>query len=64
MSAISEKVAVQYSEGEEKKSVMGTLIEVNQDTIVLDDRGTIIEIPFKSITRAKTVFLAIPKMRG
>jgi ribosome maturation factor RimP len=64
VSAISEKVAVQYSEGEEKKSVMGTLIEVNQDTIVLDDRGKIIEIPFKSITLSKTVFLAIPKMRG
>ena len=64
VSAITEKVAVQYNEEEEKKSVMGTLTEVNQDTIVLDDRGTRIEIPFKSITRAKTVFLAIPKRRS
>ncbi len=42
---------------------MGTLTEVNQDTIVIDDRGSVTEIPFKSIIRAKTVFLAIPKRR-
>lgn len=41
VSAINEKVAVQFTEGEEKKSIMGTLTEVNQDTIVVDDRGTI-----------------------
>jgi ribosome maturation factor RimP len=63
VSAINEKVAVQFTEGEEKKSIMGTLTEVNQDTIVVDDRGTITEIPFKSIIRAKTVFLGIPKRR-
>jgi ribosome maturation factor RimP len=61
VSAINEKVAVQYSESEEKRSVMGTLLEVNQDTITIDDRGTILEIPFKAIARAKTVYLAIPK---
>ncbi len=63
VSAINEKVAVQYSESEEKRSVMGTLLEVNQDTITIDDRGTILEIPFKAIARAKTVYLAIPKGR-
>lgn len=64
VSAINEKVAVQYNVGEEKKSVMGTLTEVNQDTIVLDDRGTVMEIPFKSIIRAKTVYLATERRRG
>jgi len=33
------------------------LIEVNADTITLDDRGKIVEINFKDINRAKTVFL-------
>ncbi len=61
VSAINEKVAVQWNEGEAKRSVMGTLTEVNQDTITLDDRGTLLEIPFKAITRAKTVFLDIPR---
>ncbi len=63
VSAINEKVAVQFQAGEERKSIMGTLTEVNQDTIVIDDRGSVTEIPFKSIIRAKTVFLAIPKRR-
>jgi len=58
VSAINEKVAVQFSEEGEKKSVMGTLVEVNQDDIVLDDRGIIIRVSFKQIARAKTVFLA------
>ncbi|MDD5317089.1 MAG: ribosome assembly cofactor RimP, partial [Candidatus Cloacimonetes bacterium] len=60
-SAINEKVAVQYSEEEQKRSVMGTLIEVNQDTVVLDDRGEKIEIALKSISRAKTVYLGIAR---
>jgi ribosome maturation factor RimP len=63
VSAINEKVAVQWNDGEEKKSTMGTLIEVNQDNIKLDDRGISIDIAFKAITRAKTVFLDIPKGR-
>ncbi|MDY0152731.1 MAG: ribosome assembly cofactor RimP [Candidatus Cloacimonas sp.] len=63
VSAINEKIVVQYSDGEEKKSTMGTLIEVNQDTIKLDDRGIPLEIAFKAITRAKTVYLEIPKGR-
>ncbi len=63
VSAITEKVAVQWVCDEEKKSTMGTLLEVNQDTLKLDDRGEIIEIPFKAITRAKTVYLDIPKGR-
>jgi len=63
VSAINEKIAVQYNDGEEKKSLMGTLTEVNQDSIVIDDRGTIIELPLKSISRAKSVFLDIPKGR-
>jgi ribosome maturation factor RimP len=63
VSAITEKVAVQWHEGEEKKSTMGTLTEVNQDSIVLDDRGVAIEIALKAITRAKTVYLDIPKGR-
>ncbi|MCB5260170.1 MAG: ribosome assembly cofactor RimP [Candidatus Cloacimonetes bacterium] len=61
VSAINEKVAVQYNEEEEKQSVMGTLIEVNQDTVVLDDRGERKEISLKSISRAKTVFLGLPR---
>jgi ribosome maturation factor RimP len=63
VSAITEKVAVQWNDGDEKKSTMGTLVEVNQDTIKLDDRGVLIEIAYKAITRAKTVFLDIPKGR-
>ncbi len=63
VSAINEKVAVQFQAGEERKSIMGTLTEVNQDTIIIDDRGSVKEIPFKSIIRAKTVFLSIPKRR-
>jgi len=61
VSAINEKVAVQWTVEGEKKSTMGTLTEVNQDTITLDDRGTVIEIPLKTISRAKTVYLAIRK---
>ncbi|MDD3536192.1 MAG: ribosome maturation factor RimP [Candidatus Cloacimonetes bacterium] len=61
ISAINEKVAVQYSQDGEKKSRMGTLLEVNQDTVVMDDRGERIEIPLKSISRAKTVFLGLPR---
>jgi ribosome maturation factor RimP len=61
VSAINEKVAVQYSEEEQKRSVMGTLIEVNQDTVVLDDRGEKIEIALKAISRAKTVYLGIAR---
>ena len=63
VSAINEKVAVQWNADGEKKSTMGTLMEVNQDTITLDDRGTIIEIALKDISRAKTVYLAIRKGR-
>lgn len=57
VSAINEKVAIQYTDGEEKLSVMGTLTEVDQDDITLDDRGTFFRIPFKQISRAKTVYL-------
>ncbi len=61
VSAINEKVAVQYSLENEKYSRMGTLIEVNQDTVVLDDRGELVEIPLKSISRAKTVYLGLAR---
>ncbi len=60
-SAISEKVAIEWQTGEDKNSAMGSLTEVNPDSIVIDDRGTIHEIPFSAIIRAKTVFLDIPK---
>ena len=63
VSAITEKVAVQWTDGEERKSTLGTLTEVNQDSICLDDRGETVEIALKAITRAKTVFLDIPKAR-
>lgn len=58
VSAINEKVAVQYTEEGQKMSVMGTLTVVDQDTITLDDRGQDVVIAFKQITRAKTVFIA------
>lgn len=61
VSAINEKVAVQYNDEDAKLSVMGTLLEVNQDTVTLDDRGENIQIPLKSISRAKTVFMGLPK---
>lgn len=61
VSAINEKVAVQWTDGEARLSSMGTLTEVNQDSITLDDRGTVVEIAFKAITRAKTIYLDIPK---
>lgn len=61
ISAINEKVAVQYAFENEKQSRMGTLIEVNQDTVVLDDRGERLEILLKSISRAKTIFLGMPR---
>jgi len=57
VSAINEKVAVQFNDGEEKKSVMGTLTVVDQDEITIDDRGTLYLIPFKQISRAKTVYI-------
>jgi len=61
VSAINEKVAVQYHEEDDKQSVMGTLLEVNQDTVTLEDRGERIQIPLKSISRAKTVYLGLPR---
>lgn len=61
VSAINEKVAVEWTDGEAKRSTMGTLTEVNQDSITLDDRGRIVEIDLKSVTRAKTVFLGLPR---
>lgn len=61
VSAINEKVAVEYNKDDEKISVMGTLVEVNQDTVTLDDRDVKIEIPLKSISRAKTVYLGLPR---
>ena len=61
VSAINEKVAVQWGVGEQKNSTLGTLVEVNQDSVVLDDRGSRVEIELKSISRAKTVYLATPK---
>ena len=61
VSAINEKVAVQWTEGEQKRSALGTLVEVNQDNVVLDDRGSRVEIELKAISRAKTVYLASPK---
>ncbi len=61
VSAINEKVAVQWGEGEQKNSTLGTLTEVNQDSVILDDRGNRVEIALKSISRAKTVYLATPK---
>jgi ribosome maturation factor RimP len=64
VSAINEKVAVQWTEEERKLSAMGTLTEVNQDSITLDDRGKRLEISLKAITRAKTVYIAKPSGRG
>lgn len=61
VSAINEKVAIQWSDGDIRKSNMGTLLEVNQDTVLIDDRGEQIEIPLKSISRSKTVFLGLPR---
>lgn len=61
VSAINEKVAVQWDDGESRQSAMGTLTVVDQDSITLDDRGNQVEIPFKAITRAKTVYLAEAK---
>ncbi|MCB5284770.1 MAG: ribosome assembly cofactor RimP [Candidatus Cloacimonetes bacterium] len=61
VSAINEKVAVQWGDGEQKNSTLGTLTEVNQDSVILDDRGSRVEIALKSISRAKTVYLATPK---
>lgn len=63
VSAINEKILVQWTDTE-KHSTMGTLLEVDQDYILLDDRGTRLEIPFKSINRAKTIFLDNPQQRG
>ena len=61
VSAINEKVAVQWTEGEQKRSALGTLVEVNQHNVVLDVRGSRVEIELKAISRAKTVYLASPK---
>jgi len=52
---------VQWDDGESRQSAMGTLTVVDQDSITLDDRGNQVEIPFKAITRAKTVYLAEAK---
>ncbi len=61
VSAINEKVAVQWTDGEQKHSTMGTLTEVGQDSVILDDWGSRVEIELKSISKAKTVYLATPK---
>ena len=56
MSAINDKVYVQYQEAEERKHITGILTEVNQDTITvrLNDTDTI--ILFTKIIKAKTEF--------
>jgi ribosome maturation factor RimP len=61
VSAINEKVAVQWGDGEQKNSTLGTLTEVKPDRLIRDDRGSRVEIALKSISRAKTVYLATPK---
>lgn len=61
VSAINEKVAIQWTKDEDKLSNMGTLVEVNQDTVLIDDRGVSIEIPLRAISRAKTVYLGLPR---
>ena len=57
VSAISEKVAVQWADGESRQSTLGTLTQVDEDSVTLDDRGKVVQIGFKAITRAKTVFM-------
>lgn len=64
VSAINEKIVVQWNDAEVKRSTMGTLIEVNQDYILVDDRGDRLEIPFKSIIRAKTIYVGTLQERG
>ncbi len=64
VSAINEKIVVQWNDEEVKRSTMGTLIEVNQDYILVDDRGDRLEIPFKSIIRAKTIYVGTLQERG
>ncbi|HNX38163.1 MAG TPA: ribosome maturation factor RimP [Candidatus Cloacimonadota bacterium] len=64
VSAINEKIVIQWNQDEVKRSTMGTLLEVNQDYILVDDRGENLEIPFKSITRAKTIFVGTLEERG
>ncbi len=61
VSAINEKVAVQWTDGEQKSSTMGTLTEVGQDSVILNDRGNRVEIELKAISKAKTVYLAKAK---
>ncbi len=61
VSAINEKVAVQWTDGEQKRSTMGTLTEVGQDSVILDDRGNRLEIELKAISKAKTIYLAKAK---
>lgn len=61
VSAINEKVAVQWTDGEQKRSTMGTLTEVGQDSVILDDRGNRVEIELKAISKAKTIYLAKAK---
>lgn len=58
VSAINEKVAVQYTIDNEKKSLLGDLVEVDQDEIAINDQGELHRIPYKHINRAKTVFIA------
>ncbi len=58
ISAINEKIVVQWHSENEKYSNMGTLLEINPDNIRIDDNGVIIEIPFSGIDRAKTVFIS------
>ncbi len=36
---------------------MGDLLEVDQDEVLIDDRGSLYRIPFRQINRAKTIFL-------
>lgn len=61
VSAINEQVAVEYLDEGIKHKIKGTLTEVNQDYVVVDEKGSLIEVPLKSISKAKTIFLGLPR---
>ncbi len=56
LSAINEKVRIQYNLENEKLTIEGILLEVNPDTVKLQVGEETQEIAFSAIRKARTVF--------
>ncbi|MCL1827269.1 MAG: hypothetical protein FWG20_04420 [Candidatus Cloacimonetes bacterium] len=62
-SSINETLRIQYLKDGSKETMIGKLIEVNSDTIMLEDGPNRLSISFQSIKRAKTYVLLNEKKK-